>query len=969
MNLRLPPQPNECIDRARSIAFRFEGTDYRGFAGDMISTALWANGVRMLGRSFKYHRPRGIYSLAGHDANVIVQDAHQTNLRGCMVPVEEGMELHAVNTFGGLARDRLRITDRFGKLMPVGFYYKAFHTPRRLFPFYERQIRQIAGLGSVRSEVVSRLSPNAFAFCELLVVGSGPAGLSAAVTAAEQGVEVLLVEEQPQLGGSLLWQRAQQPQATKQLQELRERVNSLQNVQIRCGTQAAGCYADSWVALVDRHCLTKVRSRVIVAAAGCFEQPAVFQNNDLPGVMLGSAAQRLVHQYAVKPFDRCVVVTANADGYRVAIDLLHAGVQVAAVADLRSNGESSELIDSLRDAKIPLYEGAAVHEAVAGRGKSRIVAARLGKLDRNGRLAADDKWLVECDGIAMSVGWAPNIGLAYQAGGRFSYSEDIGQFVPETLPEHVFVAGRARGIYRLEDQLADGHRAGLAAARQLGRYDGPPPDAPLPVGSSPSHSYAVFAHANKKNFVDLDEDLHLADFVNAHHEGYDNIELLKRYTTVGMGPSQGKLSNMNAVRILARLNGRTINETGTTTSRPFHQPVPLGQLAGRRLSPIRRTPLHSWHVAAGAKMVHAGDWLRPEYYAVDGRSREACILHEAVNVRERVGLIDLGTLGKIEVSGPDAVKYLERIYTGRFAKQAVGQIRYGVACDELGVVIEDGVIARLGEDRFYVSTTSSGAAAFYRELQRWALIFDMNVVLANVTGQRTAMNLAGSRSRAVLASLTDTDISPESFPYLGALESTVAEVPVILMRVGFVGELGYEIHVPATSGMHVWKTLMRAGKAEGIEPFGVEAQRLLRLEKGHLIVGQDTDALTNPYEAELGWSVRAKKPFFVGGRSLAIARERPLQRRLVGFTISARHTGPLPEECHLIIENDEIVGRVTSIAHRSTIGHPLGLAFVRPDLAEPGTKITIRVDDGSVVEGAVKKIPFYDPDGERQECL
>jgi len=445
--------------------------------------------------------------------------------------------------------------------------------------------------------------------------------------------------------------------------------------------------------------------------------------------------------------------------------------------------------------------------------------------------------------------------------------------------------------------------------------------------------------------------------------------LLKRYTTVGMGPSQGKLSNMNAVRILARLNGRTINETGTTTSRPFHQPVPLGQLAGRRLRPIRRTPLHSWHVAAGAKMVHAGDWLRPEYYAVDGRSRDACILREAVNVRERVGLIDLGTLGKIEVAGPDAVKYLERIYTGRFAKQAVGQIRYGVACDELGVVIEDGVIARLGEDRFYVSTTSSGAAVFYRELQRWALIFDMNIVLANVTGQRTAMNLAGSRSRAVLASLTDTDISPESFPYLGALESTVAEVPVILMRVGFVGELGYEIHVPATSGMHVWKTLMQAGQVEGIEPFGVEAQRLLRLEKGHLIVGQDTDALTNPYEAELGWSVRANKPFFVGGRSLAIARERPLQRRLVGFTISARHTGPLPEECHLIIENDEIVGRVTSIAHRSTIGHPLGLAFVRPDLAEPGTKITIRVDDGSVVEGAVKKIPFYDPDGERQECL
>ena len=366
-------------------------------------------------------------------------------------------------------------------------------------------------------------------------------------------------------------------------------------------------------------------------------------------------------------------------------------------------------------------------------------------------------------------------------------------------------------------------------------------------------------------------------------------------------------------------------------------------------------------------MIHAGSWLRPEYYARAGKSREDCILEEARNVRRNVGLIDVGTLGKLQVSGPDAVKLLEHLYTGRFAKQPVGRLRYALACDETGVIIEDGVIARVADDRFYVTATSSGAAAFYREMQRWALIFGMDVVLANVTGHLAALNIAGPNSREVLQSLVDIDLEPEAFAYLGVREGAVAGAPATLIRVGFVGELGYEVHVPASAGPHVWDALVGAGQRFGIQPFGVEAQRLLRLEKGHLIVSQDTDALTNPYEANVAWALAVNKPFFVGARSLQIAKRKPLTRLLVGLSFPVDHPGPFPEECHLIIDGDEIAGRITSIAKRTTLGHAVALAFVRPDLAEAGTKVRVRVDAGAMVEAEVTKLPFHDPENLRQQ--
>jgi len=963
---RLKPHEHQWIDRTKPIDFRFEGQSYQGFAGDVVTSALWAGGVRMIGRSFKYHRPRGTYSLAGDDVSAMFEDGHRTNLRGDTLSLRAGLDLRSVNTVGGLRHDRLRFTQLLSPMMPVGFYYKAFHTPRILFPFYERQIRKAAGLGRIDPSQRARATPKDYAFHDLLVVGGGPSGLSAALAAADEGVRVILVEQHLRLGGSLAWQRRNDPEAVDLLNSLVERVTEHANIEVRCGTLLAGCYADHWYALVDEHHLTKLRTKSLIVASGCYEQPAVFQNNDLPGVMLASAAQRLAHLFAIRPFEKCIILAGNRDAYRAALDLQKSGVEITAIVDLRIDGEMTELGSEVEKSSITVYRHHAIYEAIPDRGNTTLQGVRICPIDANGELDPNSAKQLACDGVAVSVGWMPVAGPLYQAGGRFTYDDSLHQLVPTKLPATFFAAGRVRGIFHLPDRLADGQRAGLAAAADLGRTEQAVPKPCVHVGSSPSHPYPIFAHKNKKNFVEFDEDLHLVDFANAHQEGYDNIELLKRYTTVGMGPSQGKLSNMNAVRILARLNGKSINETGTTTSRPFHHPVSLTHLAGRRFHPTRRTPMHPWHEQADAAFVYAGSWLRPEYYPVSGKTRETLILEEAQHVRNRLGLIDLGTLGKIQISGPDSALFLERIYTGRFADQKVGTIHYGLACDETGTIIDDGVVARLDENRFYITATTGGAAAFFREMQRWALIWQMQVELVNLTGQLTAMNLTGPKTREVLAPFTDIDLSDQAFGFGEVREGLVAGIPAKLIRVGFVGELGYEIHLPAAYGQSLWTKLMEAGQPVGIRPFGIEAQRLLRLEKGHPIVSIDTDALTNPYEADLGWAVKEKKEFFVGQRSLAILQQKKQTRQRVGFELPPRHNGPLPEECHLIVEQGEIVGRVTSIAHRSTLGKPLGLAFVRPDMAEPGTALAIRVDQGKLVPATVSSLPFYDPDNRRQ---
>jgi sarcosine oxidase, subunit alpha len=963
MTARLPPIAGEWIDRSKPLSFEFEGTRHSGFAGDTLSSALLAGGVRVLGRSFKYHRPRGVLSMANHDVNALFQAGQRLNVRGDVEPLADGLAVAAVNTFGGLKADRARVLDRLSPFFPVGFYYKAFYRPKQLAGFWERVFRRLTGLGRIDFATPHLRTPKRYDFCDVLVIGAGPAGLAAAIAAAEAGASVVIVDENARIGGSLTYQRGGGNEVAAMLDALGARLAQLPNVSVRAGTLAAGYYADHWVPLVDAQRMTKLRARAVIVAGGVYEQPAVFRNNDLPGVMSASAAQRLIFRYAVRPLRRAVVLAANPDGYAAALDLADNGVDIAALVDLHPDRNGSAAAAEVSRRGIRVLQGCTVYEA---QGRESVTAALVCPLLSDGRPDASRPQSIDCDGVVVSVGYAPAAPLLYQAGTRMRHDDALAQFVPDQLPEGVFAAGRVNGVYALAQRRLDGERAGREAARYLGL----PADDPQPVaraGRGINHPYPVFPHPKAKNFVDFDEDLQLKDFENAVQEGFDNIELLKRYSTVGMGPSQGKHSNMNAIRILARLLGRAPGEVGSTTARPFYHPVPMSHLAGRGFHPERLTPMHACHKAAGAVFMQAGLWLRPEFYAASGRSKIETVREEAKAVREAVGLIDVGTLGKIEVHGPDAAELLERVYTGRFANLKVGMTRYALMLDEAGVIVDDGVVSRLSEQCFYFTTTTTGSAAVYRELTRLNTLWRLQVGIVNVTGHHGAVNLAGPLSRQVLSTLTDIDLSAAGFPYLGVREGAVAGVPARLLRVGFVGELGYEIHVPADGAIHVWNSLLAAGRAHGIRPFGVEAQRLLRLEKGHIIIGQDTDGLSTPLESAMDWALKMDKPFFIGQRSLKIVQGRPLRQKLVGFTFSAGSDGLAPKECHLIIRNGQIAGRVTSVAWSPAVGRHVGLAVVSPELAANGTRFFIRAEGGRMLEAEIAPFPFYDPAGDRQK--
>ncbi len=982
MSERLSPIAGEWIDRSQRISFTFEGDRVWGYAGDTITSALWAAGQRVLGRSFKYHRPRGILSLANHDINVLVQDGQKLNVRADVTPVEAGMLLSAINTDGGVRGDRRSILNAFAPFLPVGFYYKAFHN-KRLFPFWERMIRNISGLGTLDVSTPHIRTAKRYDFCDVLVIGAGVAGLSAALAAAEAGADVVIVDENVQAGGSGGYQLGGDRSRAEQTNELVNAVKQHDRIRLYTQTLAAAYYADHWVPLVERDRLTKMRAKAVIVANGAYEQPAVFHNNDLPGVMLASAAQRLIYRYAVKPMHRAVVLTANSDGYRAALDLAEHGVEVQAIVDLRLTCTPNSITQALQTRGIPILTGHCIYEARGNPAKDGVASAVICPIDADGKPQLEGKRSLACDGIVMSVGWAPAANLLYQAGTKMRFDDQLQQFVPEVLPAGVFACGRVNGVYDFEQKLQDGQRVGWEAVQYLNANVGtglaekrslsPFPSEQNPplqgdrTPESPSHPYPFIDHPAGKNFVDFDEDLQYKDFPNAAQEGFDNIELLKRFTTVGMGPSQGKHSNMNALRILARITGKTPGDVGTTTARPFFHPVPLSHLAGRGFSPERHTPLHSRHTALNAKFMLAGMWRRPEYYAQLDKSREECICSEVEAVRTRVGLIDVGTLGKLELRGSDAAQFLERVYTGRYSNLKVGMSRYALMLDEAGVVIDDGVIARLGAEHFYFTTTTSGAAAIYRELSRLNTMWQMDCGLVNLTGARSAINLAGPYAREVLATLTDLDLSGSAFPYLGVREGAIAGIPALLMRVGFVGEWGYEIHVAAEAAPALWDALLEAGKPYNITPFGMEAQRLLRLEKGHLIVGQDTDGLTTPREANLGWAVKLDKPFFVGQRSLQAMAKRPLQQTLVGFVLDADFQGTPPQECHLVIADNDIAGRVTSIAFSPTLKRYIGLAYVKPELAEMGNRISIRLSDCSLISATVSPTPFYDPGNSRQK--
>jgi sarcosine oxidase subunit alpha len=964
---RLAPQGGEFIDRSRPISFSFAGETFVGCAGDTIASALAANNKWILSRSFKYRRPRGVLTMAGQDANTLVQLPDEPNALADRHPVSDGLRVEGQNFNGSLEDDRGALIGPFGKFLPVGFYYKSFFRPAGAWKFWEPIIRRRAGLGEINKAAHHGYFDKAYHWCDVAVIGGGPAGMAAALRAARAGAEVLLIDENPRLGGSLSYARfdAEGESAAKTLSELAGAIAQESSVTVMTDATCTGLFDDNWLSVIKGDRLYKVRAKEVVLATGSIEQPLVFRNNDLPGIMQASAALRLIRQYAVRPGRRAVVAAANSDGYAAALELLRAGVEVAAIVDLRPSAPRDALSDAVRDHNVRVLEGFTAYEAIGESGNRHVRGVVAAKIDGRGKTDGATASF-DCDLVLMATGFTPTHQLLSQAGGAVAYDSATAMFAVQSVPKGVSVAGSLNGSYSPAAVIAEGDAAGHAAAKALGLNAGAAPSIPNDRGNlGQSHPWPIFPHPSGKDFVDFDEDLQVADIVNSVREGYDHIELVKRYSTVGMGPSQGRHSSVNAARLTAEANGLQPEAVGHTTARPPFSAEKMGLLAGRAFEPVRLTAMHHRHLEAGAQMMPAGLWLRPAYYGPRSE-RARLIREEALNVRNNVGIIDVSTLGGIDVCGPDAAEFLERLYTFAYKKQEIGRSRYVLMTDETGVIVDDGVACRLHEHHFYVTATTSGVDSVYRGMLLDNAQWRLDVVVTNVTAAYAGVNIAGPRSREVLSRLTDLDLSREAFPYLGVRLGKVAGIPARIMRVGFVGELGYEIHVPSSMGEALWDALIAAGRPDGIRPFGVEAQRLLRLEKGHIIVSQDTDGLTNPIEADMAWAISRRKPFFVGGRSIDIQEKNGISRKLVGFVVDDP-SGPVPEECHLTLKEGAIAGRVTSAARSETLNQTIGLAYVLPEQSAVDTLFDIKIGGGRIIKGRVVKLPFYDPAGARQE--
>jgi sarcosine oxidase subunit alpha len=922
---RLAPQPGEVLDRSTSVPFRWNGREHTAYAGDTIVSALLADGVSVFSRSFKYHRPRGVLTADFLDPNCSVQVGDEPNVRGAHRRVEPGMDVRPQNVWPSLRYDVKAANSLVGRFLTAGFYYKTFMKPRRLWPVYSQVLSHFAAGGRVSRESGHGYYDKRYAHVDVVVAGAGPAGMAAALGAARAGASVLLVEEEYDLGGHLRWGG---PSELSALADLRAAVAAEPGIEVMTNAAVTGRYDDNWIAVVQRGLpqvaerLVKVRAATLVVAPGLVERPYVFAGNDLPGVLLSGAARRLINLYAVRPGSRAVVFTANAQGDAAVEDLRRAGVDVVRAVDARRG------------------EGIA---RASGRGRVEVVELV-------------DGWRHHVDLLVTATGWTAPTTLLNMAGNRPVWDADAARFRPEAdLPDTVFATGGIVGDAHTEDLLAHGESVGTAAAARVRGV------APLPVPRLEPRAHPALFRGPTHGMVDFSEDVSSKDVEAAAKEGFDSSELVKRFTTATMGPTQGKLETVNTIAVLGEVTSRSVAEVGTTTWRPPYAPISLGALAGRIFEPTRRSPMHDWHEAHGMVPLVAGQWIRPDSYGDP--------VAEARNVRGRVGIIDVTPLGKLDLRGPDVAKLLNLVYVNAWSKLDVGSVRYGVMCAEDGVVFDDGVTGRLGAEHYVMSTTSSGAAAVWEWLENWLQTAhpDWQVHITPLTTAYASINVAGPRSRELLRRLTEgVDLSPEAFRYMRVRVGRIAGVEDCLMwRIGFTGELSYEIHVPAAYGLHVWESLLAAGADLGVAPFGVEAQRVLRLEKGHLIVGQDTDGLTRAQSAGLGPLVKIDKDDFAGKPELVWAGDRPADApRLVAV---APADGVVPPEASQIVRDSRIIaGRITSSRLSPELGRPVCLAQVDPDLAAPGTVVTVVLPDARRIEATVlPSLAFVDPEGVR----
>jgi len=991
------------IDRSRSLRFTFDGRSYEGHPGDTLASALLANDVHLVGRSFKYHRPRGIVAAGPEEPNALVQLGEDPrtdpNQRATQVELFDGLHAKPQNCWPSLEFDLNEGASLLQRFLPSGFYYKTFMWPS--WKLFEGPIRRAAGLGrSPRLPDPDRYDKT-HAHCDLLVVGAGPAGLAAALAAGRAGARVLLVEQDPRLGGSLMTAPETAVEGAPGLEWVaaaEAELASLPEVRVLTRTTCFAYYDHNFLGLIERitdhHApyerpdhlprqrLWKVRAKQVVLATGALERPLVFRDNDRPGILLSSAASAYVRRWAVKPGGRAVVFTNNDGGYRAALDLKNAGVDLAAVVDLRAAAEGP-LSERARDEGVPIRAGAAV---VGTAGHLRLRKAFVAPLDGDGKRVFGGGEPIDCDLLVSSGGWNPTVHLFCQSKGSLRWDESLACFRPkDSMQRDQAVVGAANATFALDAALAEAAKAGAEAAAAAGfeaagrRKAAPKAEAVggfLPLRELWLVPSTKPVGQGGKHFVDQQHDVGASDLLLALREGYRSIEHVKRYTTTGMATDQGKTSNVNAIGIVAEHLGKTVPEVGVTTFRPPYTAVTFGVFAGRDvddlLDPLRTTPMHPWHVGHAAAFEDVGQWRRAWYYPREGEDLHAAVAREVEATRRSVGILDASTLGKIEVRGPDAAGFLDRVYTNLFSSLKLGRCRYGLMLKEDGMVFDDGVTSRLAEDRFLMTTTTGGAANVLAWLEEWLQTEwpELKVHLTSVTEQWATMTISGPNAKALLAEVSDLDLSAEAFPHMSLAEGTVAGVKARVFRISFTGESSFEINVAARYGLAVWQTLMRVGEKYDITPYGTEAMHVLRAEKGFIIVGQETDGSVTPLDLGMDWIVSKKKKDFLGRRSLERPDMlKPDRKQLVGL-VTEDPREVLPEGAQLVESHAAtpppvpMLGHVTSSYWSPNCGHSIALALVKGGRARMGQRLHAPLADRTITCTVTEPV-FFDKAGER----
>ncbi|MEH6442262.1 MAG: sarcosine oxidase subunit alpha [Oceanospirillaceae bacterium] len=994
------------ITRDSKINFSYNGKSYPGFVGDTLASALLANGVDIVGRSFKYSRPRGIVAAGAEEPNAIMQlgatEATQVpNVRATQQELYNGLVVASTNGWPSVEFDMMGTLGKVGgKVMPPGFYYKTFMYPQSMWDTYEKYIRKAAGLGRSPLETDPDRYDHYNQHADIVIVGAGPAGLSAALVAARSGARVIIADEQAEFGGALLHSKElidgepADQWVAKVVAELAEH----KEVQMLPKSTVNGYHDHNFVTIHERctdhiadraaknqsrQRMHRVRTKWVVLATGSHERPLVFSNNDVPGCMQASGVSTYINRYAVVPGKQLVLMTTNDNAYNTAFDWKAAGREVVAIVDTRKQGAGAVVVEQAKTLGIKIINGSGVVEA---HGSKRVTGVSIATINEAGDKVTGAVNQLSCDTVASSGGWSPAIHLSCHTGSRPVWSDEAIGFLPGPTVQKQLTAGAIEGAYDLASCLAQGTAAGISAAQNAGFEvvgDSSPATAAAIVENTPMALFHIphpkLTSRAPKQFVDLQNDVTAAGIEQATLEGFESIEHVKRYTAMGFGTDQGKLGNINGMAIAAKSMNKTIPETGTTIFRPNYTPVTFGAIAGRNcgelFDPKRFSAMHQWHLENGALFEDVGNWKRPWYFPQAGESMQQSLERECLAVRDSAGVLDASTLGKIDIQGPDAREFLGRVYTNAWAKLAVGKCRYGLMCGEDGMVFDDGVTACLAQNHFVMTTTTGGAA----RVLEWLEIYqqtewpELDVYFNTVTDHWSTVTVTGPNARKILEEVVDDiDLSNDAFKYMDWKAATVQGVPARIFRISFTGELSFEINVQANYGMRIWKAVMEKGAVFNLTPYGTETMHILRAEKGFIIAGQDTDGSVHPYDLGMGWAVSPKKPFsFIGKRGMS--REdcvKDNRKQLVGITTKDPKK-VVPEGSQAVNDPNQAIpmtmlGHVTSSYYSACLGHSIAMAYIRNGHNRMGETVFYPQADGTSIEAQICSPIFLDPKGERQ---